>query len=132
MTLHDLIETLTALVDEHGGDVEVRLAFQPSWPFEHAVGDVVLVTLRERSVSTIDTPVVYIGEGAQLGYLPGSAAIALDWREAPDDDDDEVDDSDDPRNLAEDYPGQHVTGPDDPPQPPGARPDHDTRDREGK
>lgn len=90
MTLKDLIDTLTDFAEEHGEDVEVRLAFQPSWPFEHSIGDIEVAMLRERSVATLDGPVVYIGEGKQLGYLPGAAGVALGWRESSDDDDDDA------------------------------------------
>jgi hypothetical protein len=93
LTLRDFIDTLEDLADEHGTDTEVRLAFQPTWPFEHSIGGIEAVTLREDGGKT---PVVYIGEGRQLGYLPGAAAVALGWQEPSDDDDDEDDDVLDP------------------------------------
>jgi predicted RNA-binding Zn-ribbon protein involved in translation (DUF1610 family) len=41
MTLDELISELEDLRDEHGGGIEVRLAHQPSWPFEYSVDKVV-------------------------------------------------------------------------------------------
>src|SRR6266545_1957002 len=62
-------------------DTPVRLAHQPSWPFEYAV----------RAVATVpDVPtepwhgerqeqVVYLVEGEQTRYLPGEVAEAIGW-----------------------------------------------------
>ncbi len=91
-------------------DAEVRLAHQPSWPFEYAIDQVVcagedvkLLTEeqleamsddeRQDAENLIDEgraicweegedlpqPVVYLGEGQQIGYLPGAAANELGW-----------------------------------------------------
>lgn len=87
MTIRELIDELEDLASEHGDDVEVRLAQQPRWAFEYAVGAVASVlddtdddhdgepSVGERST----TSVVYIGEGQQLGYLSGAASRALGW-----------------------------------------------------
>lgn len=40
MTVRELKERLEEVED----DVEVRLAFQPAWPFEHSISEVVEVT----------------------------------------------------------------------------------------
>ncbi len=77
LTAGELIEALEGL-DE---DTPVRLAHQPSWPFEYAI----------RAVATVpDVPtepwhgerqeqVVYLVEGEQTRYLPGEVADAIGW-----------------------------------------------------
>ena len=105
MTAAELIELLSG-VDP---DCEVRLAEQPSWPFEYSISDVVEVKLgadREenanlecaqeildadhatpeeraeayRVLDSASTTILYIVEGTQLAYLPGTASRALGWR----------------------------------------------------
>lgn len=74
-TLSELIEDLQHLMELHG-DVPVRLATQPRYPFEHEIDGI--------AVSNPDSPsdtIVYIGEGSYEGYLPHDAAVALGWRE---------------------------------------------------
>ena len=67
MTVAELIEELK-FMDQ---DTEVRFASQPSWPFEYSINSVVEV---------VDgTPVVYLEEGSQLGYLPSEAKNQLMW-----------------------------------------------------
>lgn len=79
MNIRDLIDSLEALAEEHGDETDVRLAHQPSWPFEHAIGQIVAVGLDDEAEE--DQPaVVYIGESSQIGYLPGVAASALGWK----------------------------------------------------
>ena len=60
VTVVDLIEELEAC----DPDAEVRLAQQPAWPFEYAID-------REHAAVQVQSgdgdPVVYLGEGAQLG-----------------------------------------------------------------
>lgn len=91
MTLNEMIQQLIDLRDEHGGEdngdnIEVRLAIQPRWAFEHAISDIVAVDLNDTSDEEEDGEppaeeeekvVVYIGEGQQLGYLPGVAGSEL-------------------------------------------------------
>lgn len=85
MTVQDLIDQL----EDCDPNAEVRLAIQPSWPFEHSVRDVVEVDLTDKDadedeeVSDYENTgerVVYIGEGRQIGYLPGVARDHLGWR----------------------------------------------------
>lgn len=64
MTVQDLIDQLSELP----ADAEVRIASQPQWPLEYALGD----------AHDVDG-VVYLTESAQLGYLPGDAAAAIGW-----------------------------------------------------
>jgi len=76
MKLQDLIDRLTAIAEEHGDaeeDLEVRLAHQPSWPFEYE--------LDSSSDLAVSAGVVYIPEGRQIGYLPGVVARDLGWKE---------------------------------------------------
>lgn len=70
MTVGKLIEAL----QEFDEEAEVRLAIQPSWPFEHSVS-------RPLASGTDDdgTEVVYIAESGQLAYLPGSVKEELGW-----------------------------------------------------
>lgn len=87
MTIRDLIDQLQEFADSHGDDTEVRLAHQPSWPFEYSISEVVLVDSsdledddEDDGTSDPDQPaVVYIGEGSQLGYLDSPATRALGW-----------------------------------------------------
>jgi hypothetical protein len=66
VTVTDLIQALEAC----GRDAEVRLTQQPAWPFENAIDP-------SNAAVEIDldgTPVVYLGQGAQLGDLPSPSA----------------------------------------------------------
>jgi hypothetical protein len=86
-TLRDLIDALTDLADHYGDDTEVRLAQQPRWAFEYSIGEVAVANGDDEDDDDDDdgepaaaaAPVVYIGEGQQLGYLDGAAARALGW-----------------------------------------------------
>lgn len=65
MTVAELIELLSDLDPE----AEVRLAVQPSWPFEHHLApEVAEVGGR-----------VWLAESGQIGYLPGEVAEELGW-----------------------------------------------------
>lgn len=70
VTVTDLIQGLEGC----DPDAEVRIAQQPAWPFEYAIDP---PTPLYRSTST--HLVVYLGEGAQLGYLPKPARRQLGW-----------------------------------------------------
>ena len=70
MTIAELMEALQGC----DPDAEVRLAHQPSWPLEYALREVAEVLVDH------DGPaVVYLVEGAQLGYLPEEAADTIGW-----------------------------------------------------
>lgn len=74
MTVAEMIERLSQFDPE----MDVRIAAQPAWPFEHEVGPI--VDAPSDYEETGDGPaVVYIGEGYQIGYLPSLAAIELGW-----------------------------------------------------
>ncbi len=94
MTLRELIDELEDAASEYGDDIEVRLAQQPRWAFEYSVdsGDTPVAVAKIRGDRGKRETVAYIGEGRQLGYLPGAAAVALGWAEARDNDDDNDDD----------------------------------------
>ena len=91
MTVGELLE----LLEDFPEDAEVRLAHQPSWPFEYSIETVADSAGEQTSCSEcgIDwdehdeeccdekrPDVVYIAEGEQIGYLPGAAARALGWK----------------------------------------------------
>lgn len=83
MTVQELIDALSQM----NPDAEVRIAHQPSWPFELSVGRVVSAEdAFEAPEDDGDGPeelpnleVVWIGEGSQIGYLPGAVKTALGW-----------------------------------------------------
>jgi len=104
MTLTDLIECLQEFADQHDPDTtEVRLAHQPQWPFEYAIGTIVdrdpLAEFLDEygdKPTDDDSPeqdawvlayeqaseqpkVIYIAESRQIGYLPGIVTKALCW-----------------------------------------------------
>jgi hypothetical protein len=70
--------TVTDLIQELEGcdpDAEVRIAQQPAWPLEYAIDPANPAV----EVDLDGTTVVYLGEGAQLGYLPEPARQQLGW-----------------------------------------------------
>ena len=75
MKVRELIEELECYPD----DLEVKLAHQPSWPFEYTIGDVVEAKLDDEDPSKGNA--VFIGEGEQEGYLPYDASCSLGWRQ---------------------------------------------------
>ena len=89
MTVQELMEML----EDMPQDAEVRLAMQPNWPFEYSIGRVIepaeMAEFAEDAAkdggndfdSDDEIPeAVYIGEGTQLGYLPGLVSQTLGWR----------------------------------------------------
>ncbi len=74
-TVAELIEALEMC----NPDAQVRLAEQPSWPFEYSVDRIEEVFTDDASPDFPDEGVVYIGEGNQLDYLPGEARAAMGW-----------------------------------------------------
>jgi hypothetical protein len=84
MKLNELIEQLQELADNGLGEADVRLAIQPSWPFEHSIGRIVtsddgLPDEDDDEEDDDDEAVIYIGEGSQLGYLNSRGTNALGW-----------------------------------------------------
>ncbi len=78
MTVAELMEEL----EDVDPDAEVRLAMQPSWPFEYAIGRIAQVSAPEDESARKDEEpqVVYLSEGNQLGYLPGYVSEDLGWK----------------------------------------------------
>lgn len=77
MTLDELIDHLEEQRDAFGGDTEVRLMTQQNWPFENEIKGVVSsVDIAEAGDDADDSdrreaaadPVIFLVEGAQLGY----------------------------------------------------------------
>lgn len=66
MNVGELIELLSNYED----DLEVRLATQPSWPFEYSITDVV----------SHHDGIVYVAEGRQIDYLNSEVVEMLGWR----------------------------------------------------
>lgn len=90
MTIQELIDRLEELKEDVGGDVEVRLAHQPQWPFEYSIGDVIAIEKDEAADADPDDDgydesadqeetIVYIAESSQIGYLSGHATNELGW-----------------------------------------------------
>jgi hypothetical protein len=99
MTIAELKEAIQDLPD----DAEVRLAQQPRWAFEYEIGHTAYIenlenqsdpaSLGAKAAAEDDeddedsTPpdfngapgIFYIGEGSQIGYLPGQATEELNW-----------------------------------------------------
>jgi hypothetical protein len=70
MTAAELIEIL----EELDPSTEVRLATQPSWPFEHSISRFYAITDREG-----EEQIFYLAEQEQLGYLSGDISMQLGW-----------------------------------------------------
>ena len=66
------INELKDLLEFYDGDMEVRFASQPNWPFEYSIIDAV-------PVSTDDGEIIYLEEGHQIGYLPSEVKDKLGW-----------------------------------------------------
>lgn len=75
MTVQDLMDLLSELPS----DMEVRFASQPNYPFEYSIDDAVVVEV-ENNRTGEETEILYLSEGRQIGYLPGSVSSELGWR----------------------------------------------------
>ncbi len=71
------VEELMELLEQFPPEAEVRIAQQPSWPFEYSIHDVAAVP--EDDDTKCEDVVVYIVEGQQLGYLPGDITQEIGW-----------------------------------------------------
>ena len=74
-TVGDLIAALAA----YDPTAPVRLATQPGHPMEHTLGRVARTPDTAGDTPHTDPPVVWLGTGDQVGYLPASATDALGW-----------------------------------------------------
>jgi hypothetical protein len=72
---------LRAALDRYDPATPVRFAQQPGYPLEYTVGRVACTPDDAEGDGTppTDPPVVWIGEGQQVGSLPAIAADALGW-----------------------------------------------------
>ena len=64
------VEELLQVLEGMNPEAEVRLAMQPSWPFEYSIGNY---------AESEDGEVVYLAEGSQLDYLNGEIKEQLGW-----------------------------------------------------
>ena len=69
MNINELIETLQDVRDNHGDDIDVRIASQPRWPFELEIGEI----QDEPIIIDGSKKVLYLPERRQIGYLPDEA-----------------------------------------------------------
>lgn len=67
MTIGDLREIIQDIDD----DVVIKIAEQPSWPFQYSVADIVFDE---------ETNYLWIVEGNQEKYLPGDIRQLINWR----------------------------------------------------
>ena len=76
------VEELLCELEGMEPDAEVRLAMQPSWPFEYSIGGIVQVSaVDDESVPEDELPqLIYLSECRQLGYLPGYVSEELGWK----------------------------------------------------
>ena len=68
MTVRDILNALDGLDPE----TEVRFAFQPNYPLEYSIDDIVEVNIDGEEI-------VYLGQGEQIGYLQEEVVDALSW-----------------------------------------------------
>lgn len=72
---------LKEVLNELDDDIEIRIAVQPQWAFEHILFNAGLASINGDLT-------LYLGIGNQIGYLPQEAGVAIGWYDAPDDGDD--------------------------------------------
>ena len=77
----DTVGDLQRALADYDPDTPIRWAAQPSYPMEYTIGQVVCTPDDAEGDGTVrhDPPVVWLGERAQVGYLPELAANALGW-----------------------------------------------------
>lgn len=68
MTVRDILNALDGLDPE----TEVRFAFQPNYPLEYSIDDIVEVNIDGEEI-------IYLGQGEQIGYLQEEVVDALSW-----------------------------------------------------
>ena len=78
MTAKELIEEMEWAIEQNKGDVEVRIASQPKWPFEYTLDTAVTVEVQNEHDDEKEK-VVYLAEGSQLGYLNEHARDEMGW-----------------------------------------------------
>lgn len=65
------VDELKEILEDYDGDMEVHIAFQPSWPLEYSIDS--------DAVAEHDG-ILYLAERDQVGYLPGEVRPQLGWR----------------------------------------------------
>ena len=78
MTAQELIEEMEWAIEQNKGDVEVRFASQPKWPFEYSIDTAVTVEVEDKNSDETEK-VVYLSEGTQLAYLNEKAREEIGW-----------------------------------------------------
>lgn len=99
------VRELKQILDDLDDDTEVRIAHQPSWPFEYSISEVVESSSNDDDIEDVENAlktdltddekeeanaelqrleeenvtIVYIAEGTQIGYLPGAVTKQLGW-----------------------------------------------------
>lgn len=76
-TVGDVIAALST----YDPTTPLRIATQPNYPMEHHLARVAYTPDDAEGDGTVrtDPPVVWLGIGEQVGYLPSLAADALGW-----------------------------------------------------
>jgi hypothetical protein len=76
-TVGDVIAALSG----YDAGTPLRIAVEPGYPMEHRLAQVACAPGDANGTGATSThpPVVWLGTGEQLGYLPASAADALGW-----------------------------------------------------
>ena len=79
----DTVGDMQAALAQYDPATPIRWAGQPRYPMEYTIGQVVCTPGDAEGDGTVrhDPPVVWLGERAQVGYLPSLAANALGWSE---------------------------------------------------
>lgn len=73
MNLDEMIEYLHDLRTDMPGTTLVMLATQPSWPFEHTIGELVTATNADGEQA------VFLSEGHESRYLSELVKEVLGW-----------------------------------------------------
>lgn len=73
------VEELQSYLEGCDPWMEVRLAMQPSWPFEYSIQTAMVVEMEERQ-DGVKEDVLFLFEGTQLGYLPSNVSREIGWK----------------------------------------------------
>lgn len=68
------VKQLKAILNELDDDIEIRIAVQPEWAFEHILFNTGLAHINGELI-------LYLATGNQIGYLPQEAKVAVGWAE---------------------------------------------------
>lgn len=76
------ITTVGEMIDElqeHDRNLPLRLAVQPGHAIEHTIAGVVAALVTPDHSGSLETEVVYVGAGDQVGCLPRVVSDELGW-----------------------------------------------------